>query len=235
MKVLLIADEEDKALYDYYDESKLRDVDLIISAGDLSSRYLEFLVTVGHAPVIYVPGNHDTYYETDPPLGCDCADDRIIDYHGLRILGLGGSMKYKDGAYMYTERDMEKRIDRLRGSIKLHNGFDILLTHAPAKGYGDMDDLPHRGFRCFNELMEKYHPKYMIHGHVHKTYGEFTRVRTHTSGTTIINAYGKYNLDLKKGDHPEEGKTGSFLYDLYKNVSMGKRQRLYYGSDGENK
>ena len=91
-----------------------------------------------------------------PPLGCDCVDDRIYDFRGLRILGLGGSMRYKEGNYMYTEREMEKRIDRLRSAIALRNGFDIVVTHAPAQGYGDMDDLPHQGFRCFNELLERY-------------------------------------------------------------------------------
>ena len=107
MKVLLIADEEDKKLYDYYDPAELRDVDLIVSAGDLNPHYLEFLVTAGHAPLLYVHGNHDNCYDTMPPLGCDCVDDRIYDFRGLRILGLGGSMRYKEGNYMYTEREME--------------------------------------------------------------------------------------------------------------------------------
>lgn len=223
MKLLLISDEEDKHLYEYYDPARLKDIDLILSAGDLNVKYLEFLVTMGHAPLIYVPGNHDTYYESHPPMGCDCADDRIIDYHGLRILGLGGSMEYKKDTYLYSEKAMEKRIERLKNMIKFYNGFDILLTHSPAAGYGDLEDLPHKGFECFNDLLEKYHPKYMIHGHVHKTYGDFDRVRKHPSGTTIINAFSSYELELTKEDHPEEGKTGSFLYDLYKNVSMVKR------------
>lgn len=231
MKVLLIADEEDKKLYDYYDPAELRDIDLILSAGDLNPHYLEFLVTSGHAPLLYVHGNHDNCYDTMPPLGCDCVDDRIYDFRGLRILGLGGSMRYKEGNYMYTEREMEKRIDRLRSAIALRNGFDIVVTHAAAQGYGDMDDLPHQGFRCFNELLERYHPKYLIHGHVHPCYGgDFQRVRTHPSGTTIINCYGKYVLDLKSGDdYPEEGKTGSLLYDLYKNVSRSRSHNVYRG------
>ena len=36
MKILLIADEEDKALWDYYDPARVSEVDLIISCGDLS-------------------------------------------------------------------------------------------------------------------------------------------------------------------------------------------------------
>ena len=54
--------------------------------------------------------------------------------------------------------------------IALHNGFDILVTHSPARGYGDLDDLPHMGFACFNSLLEKWKPKYMFYGHVHANY-----------------------------------------------------------------
>lgn len=228
MKILLIADEEEKRLYDDYDPAELRDVDLILSAGDLNPHYLEFLVTAGHAPLLYVHGNHDEVYAQRPPLGCDCLDDRIYDFRGLRILGLGGSMRYKEGPYMYTEREMERRIERLRTAIALRNGIDVLVTHAPAFGYGDMEDLPHRGYQCFNEFLQRYHPKYMIHGHVHPCYGgDFQRLREHPSGTRIINGYGKYILELQSGDYPPEGKTGSILYDLYKNVSMARSHTIY--------
>lgn len=59
MKILIVADEESKALYDYYDSSRLKDIDLILSCGDLRASYLEFLVTMGRAPVLYVMGNQD--------------------------------------------------------------------------------------------------------------------------------------------------------------------------------
>jgi len=51
---------------------------------------------------------------------------------------------------MYTEQEMQKRIQKVRKDIVLKNGFDILLTHAPVKGYGDMEDLPHQGFQAFD-------------------------------------------------------------------------------------
>lgn len=39
--------------------------------------------------------------------------------------------------------------DRRDRSDLIMRRFDILLTHAPAAGINDMDDLPHRGFQCF--------------------------------------------------------------------------------------
>ena len=62
MKILVIADEESKYLWDYFDREKLKGIDLILSAGDLDPEYLSFLVTLAKAPVLFVHGNHDDKY-----------------------------------------------------------------------------------------------------------------------------------------------------------------------------
>ena len=77
MRILVIGDHESKSLWDFYEPSKLEDIDLIISCGDLSPRYLSFLVTMAHAPVLYIHGNHDDKYEMTPPEGCICVDDDL--------------------------------------------------------------------------------------------------------------------------------------------------------------
>ncbi len=196
MKILILADEECKALWDYFTPEKLDGIDLIVSCGDLKAEYLEFLVTMGRVPVLYVPGNHDSKYTERPPEGCENIDGRILTVGGLRFLGLGGSMKYGDRPFMYTEKEMRRRIWRTKQTIFNNAGFDILVTHSPARGYGDMDDLPHRGFECFNELLEHCQPKFMLHGHVHATYGSrFRRVLNHPSGAKIINGYERYLLE----------------------------------------
>ena len=216
MKILLVADHEETSLWDYWRASKTEGVDLILSCGDLNPSYLEFLVTMVNRPLLYVRGNHDDIYEEKEPLGCDCIEDKIYNFHGLRILGLGGSYKYGVRKNMYTEREMEKRISKLKWQLKINNGFDILVTHAPAYGYGDLEDLPHRGFECFNDLIEKYKPLYMFHGHVHKEYGAFQRERVHESGTKIINAYGSWMVEIKEDEYtPSEAKK-SFLSGLFR-------------------
>ena len=60
MKILLLSDQECPALYDYYMPGRLDGYDLIISCGDLNSKYLSFIVTMARVPVMYVHGNHDT-------------------------------------------------------------------------------------------------------------------------------------------------------------------------------
>ena len=150
MKILLLADEESKYLYDFFDKSKLEGIDLIISCGDLSPNYLSFLATFSSVPILYVHGNHDVCYKDTPPGGCTCIDGKLYEYKGIRILGLGGSMEYKYGGadHQYSERAMRKRIRRLLPKIKWKKGFDILVTHSPAYRINDSDDIPHTGFKC---------------------------------------------------------------------------------------
>lgn len=197
MKILVLADEPSKWLYDFYEEGKLDEYDLILSCGDLPGNYLSFLVTFAKAPVLYVTGNHD-HYDRKPPEGCICIDDQIYEYKGVRILGLGGCMQYIPGApNQYTEKEMQKRVKKLRFQLRKKKGFDILLTHAPAFGIGDLPDLPHTGFQVFLDLMEKYRPKYFFHGHVHLNYGSnISREQTYMD-TTVINAFERWTVEYK--------------------------------------
>ncbi|MEG2871756.1 MAG: metallophosphoesterase, partial [Clostridium sp.] len=103
MKILVLADCESKFLWDYFEKEKLANIDLIISCGDLAPQYLSFLATFSHAPVLYVHGNHDDCYAQTPPEGCICIEDSVYQFKGLRILGLGGSVRYKDGEHQYTQ------------------------------------------------------------------------------------------------------------------------------------
>lgn len=194
MKVLLVSDIESNYLWDFFDAEKFKCIDLIISCGDLKSEYLSFLVTMIKAPLFYIHGNHDKEYIKNPPSGCDSIDGKLVKYRGIRILGLGGSMKYNDTVFQYSERDMEKRIKKLKVNLFLNNGFDILVTHAAANGLGDEKDLCHEGFQGFNRLLNKYKPKYFIHGHTHLNYGIKPRIINYGE-TTIINSYGYFILD----------------------------------------
>lgn len=189
MKILAIADEESTYLWDYFEKSKLEGIDLIISCGDLDPRYLSFLATFTSAPVIYVHGNHDAKYKQVPPEGCICIEDQIYVYKGIRILGLGGSMQYNSDVHQYTEKEMKKRVRKLRWQLFKNRGFDILVTHSPAYGVNDGDDLPHRGFQIFNTLIDKYSPKYFLHGHVHMKYGRKHKRHDTYKNTQIINSF----------------------------------------------
>jgi len=215
VKILALADEESPALYDYYVPGRLNDYDLLISCGDLKPQYLSFLVTMTRVPLLYVHGNHDGRYERNPPEGCDCIEDKLVVYKGLRILGLGGCKQYHPGPHQYTESEMRWRILKLKWKIFWHRGVDIVVSHAPLEGVGDAEDYAHRGFQAFLDFVDRYHPTYWLHGHVHMNYGmDKNRVREY-SGTKVINAYERYVLEIPDAEIPVKRKKGDIDYRHY--------------------
>lgn len=202
MRILALADAEESWLTaERFDSKRLEGIDLIVSCGDLSADYLSFIATVQPKPVVYVPGNHDLSYGERPPEGCVCVDGRVLDFHGLRLAGLGGSMWYGGRALGYTEDQMSWRVARLVLMAQSTGGVDLVVTHAPVAGYGDLDDLPHTGFDCFGRLLERLNPSVLVHGHVHMNYGHVARELAHPCGSRLVNAYGSYVLDVAPGEH----------------------------------
>lgn len=201
MKVLTISDEECPALWDYYQPGRLDGYDLILSCGDLKAKYLSFLVTMAKCPVLYVPGNHDTSFDKLPPEGCDCIDGQIVTFNGVRILGLGGCRKYHPGPHQYTDREMWLRIAKLRLKLRRMGGVDIVVTHAPPEGLGDADDPAHWGFSALRKFIDQYHPKYLIHGHVHMSYDHQIPRVIEYNGTQVINAYERYTIEIDEGKY----------------------------------
>ena len=199
MKILLVSDQEEPYIWDYFDRERFKDIELVLSCGDLQAEYLSFIVTMISAPLIYVPGNHNTSYLTHPPEGCVSADDKLVNCNGIRIVGLGGCMRYNNREFQYTEEQMAKRIKKLRRIIRKNDGFDILLTHAPAYGLGDGDDPAHRGFESFVEILDEYSPRYFFHGHQHLNYARRQRTIQYKN-TTIVNGYGYHIIDACFGN-----------------------------------
>ena len=99
-------------------------------------------------------------------------DGSVEEWKGLTFAGLGGSIRYRPGPNQYSEREMWLRTLRLRATVRLRevigkSSVDILVTHSPPRGHGDLEDLAHQGFECFQGLVERLEPKVVLHGHVH--------------------------------------------------------------------
>ncbi|TMF70740.1 MAG: hypothetical protein E6I17_03175 [Chloroflexi bacterium] len=122
--MLAVADEVDESLYG--DVLPRLNPDLVLSCGDLPSDYLEYLVSRLDVPLLYVPGNHDPSLEPPDmswmplrtelppapgPQGCVNIDGRIVQANGLRIAGLGGSIRH---IHPYGRQIPERRIKAAR-------------------------------------------------------------------------------------------------------------------------
>lgn len=186
IRILAVADEVDQALYG----PRLRELrpDLILGCGDLPFDYLEYLRAEAEVPLLYVHGNHDpplrshsisaylppeyTSPSRQRPVGCVDVEDRWEDEVGLRIVGLGGSIRYNNGDNQYTQGEMRHRVRRLTRRTRIRHwrdgrSVDVVIAHSPPLDCGDEGDATHRGFAAFHRLVEKLEPTFMLHGHIH--------------------------------------------------------------------
>ena len=152
----------------------------------------------------------------------------MLDEIGYRAVECWGGATF-DAALRFLHEDPWVRLRKFKDGFKktklqmLFRGQNILgyrhyaddvVEYFVQKSIANGIDII-RIFDCFNDLLEKYHPAYLFHGHVHREYGDFVRQRSHPSGTQIINGYGHCIIDIPETAYPKEGATGSFFYDWY--------------------
>lgn len=184
VRLLALADEEAPSL----DVNRLREIapDVVLAAGDLPWDYLEFVASALDVPVGFVPGNHDPEIEparltragtwvrdgvltgeAPGPAGVQNLDLAVSEIGGLRVAGLGGSVRYRPGPHQYTQRQYARRCRKLVRAARRAGPVDVLLTHAPPRDCGDGDDLPHQGIDALHDLIDKLRPTWHLHGHIH--------------------------------------------------------------------
>lgn len=176
------------------------DVDLIVSCGDMPAAYLDYISSILGKPLLYVRGNHDEMYTTEPPGGIDLHNN-LFEYKGLTFIGLEGSIQYNNGPIQYTQHEMRMKVLQLAPRLRYNRwrrgyGVDVFVTHSPPRGIHDADDPPHHGFDAFLNFLTWYRPRYMIHGHVH-TWDRRKVVDTQYKHTRILNINPYYLLTVE--------------------------------------
>lgn len=217
MKILCVSDTTNSLAFSPSVAEIYKGTDLILSCGDMPLDSHDYLTTMLRKDVYYVYGNHnlkdfrknvlreknnmslpnemtEKFYGF--MLDGKCMRDKKS---GLIIAGLGGSMFYNGGDSQYSETQMKRRIWKLgyklmRNKRKYGRYLDILITHAPPAGIGDGEDPCHKGFKCFLDFMDRYQPKYLLHGHVHILDQNANRI-TEYNNTKVINISGSYLVD----------------------------------------
>lgn len=202
MQILTISDEIVPAIYSLNIKQRFPEVEMVLCCGDLPYYYIEFVVTMLGVPSFYIHGNHDSPElhadgkTIEEARGAINLEGRMVRCGGLSIAGLGGSLRYRpDGTNMYTDAEMMRRVWRLVPSMLFNfyrygSYLDILITHAPPLGIHNGPDYPHRGFKAFLWLMDRFRPRYLVHGHIHLSYGYDSGVVSSYGDTTVINTAG---------------------------------------------
>ncbi len=197
MRILSVSDRVEPILYDPGSYKCLKEIDLILSCGDLPAEYLTYLVTVYNAPLFYIRGNHDVAYDSKPPQGCVDLHGKIVVYKGIKIMGWQGSHWYNGGQLQYTESQMKKMLFMAKLKIWWNKGIDLVISHSPPRDIHDGKDSCHKGFKCFRNLIIDYSPKSFLHGHTHTSFKNREARKTRMNNTDVINTFGYYVFDYK--------------------------------------
>ena len=95
-------------------------------------------------------------------------------------------------------------------------GVDIVVTHAPPAGLGDDEDPAHWGFQALVDLLDKYQPPILVHGHVHTSYNHQLPREIIYKDTRILNACERYVFEVP--DRPVKTR------DLYQVIYKTRRK-----------
>jgi Icc-related predicted phosphoesterase len=184
-------------------EHSIPDADVLIHAGDFcgrgqASEVREFAAWLGKLPhqhKLVIPGNHDRPIEAEPATfrevfaahGIQLLINDAIEIAGFRFYGSPYTPTFLHWHFM---RD---RGEQIRAEWeKIPNGADVVITHGPAYGHGDLAP-PWRGesprhVGCFELLsrLRAIRPRLHVFGHIHDGYG--VTISDEIAGTTFINA-----------------------------------------------
>ena len=224
LKVLSISDRIDSQLLEKDTYEGFKDVDLILSCGDLPYYHIEKLFHLYEVPVLYVRGNHDPrveYGKSGPlygPRGAIDLHNRVVVLNELIIAGFEGSLPYKEGPFLYSQNEMWHfvlgMVPRLLLNKLVHGRYvDVVITHSPPFGIHDKDSNIHGGFKAFRWLIKTFQPAYFFHGHIH-VYTDEETVETVVGQTKVINTYGHRKTILRPGQRHHVPKEKPYIPSL---------------------
>tara|TARA_B110000503_G_scaffold143739_1_gene247848 strand:+ start:6973 stop:7662 length:690 start_codon:yes stop_codon:yes gene_type:complete len=204
MKITFISDTHTKH---HQITSQLPGGDLLVHAGDFSSRGLEHEVDgffdwfnglENYTNKIVIAGNHDLMFEDDPMLAKD-----IISYYpkvtylqdDLEVIGEDYSSSVKVWGSPWQPEFYNWAFNLPRGGEELKEkwdmippNMDILITHGPPWGHLDtvVGQSMNLGCELLAEQLKVVKPKIHVFGHIHTGYGYKFDGTTHFFNASVL-------------------------------------------------
>jgi len=139
---------------------------------ELTNNFKPWLANVPAKRKIIVAGNHDIIFQTNPELlpqwdaDTTYLQDDGCEYEGLKIYGSPWQIRFCDWAF----NEDEVNLAYIWG--KIPDDTDILVTHSPPWGYGDVSiGGEHLGSPSLARRVEAIRPELHVWGHIHFSYG----------------------------------------------------------------
>lgn len=178
--------------------------DVLIHAGDVSQSgtkeqvvdFMEWFAGQQHQHKIFIPGNHDFFFEQTGieeiasliPSDIIYLNDSGTEIDGVKFWGSPITPWFNDWAF-----------NRSRGAeIKQYwdlipHDTEVLITHGPPFGILDQTIRGTRtGCRELLSRITHLKPKYHIFGHIHEDYGRFTQGATTFMNVSLLDEWYKW-------------------------------------------
>ena len=199
MRLVIISDTHGK-----HSELSLPEGDMIIHAGDVSrkgsrtevSEFLSWFSSLNFKHRIFIPGNHDFFFEKESQENIrDAIPDNVVYLNDssvaigeLKIWGSPVTPWFYDWAF---NRQRGTQIEKHWSLIP--SDTNILVTHGPAYGIFDRTvNREHVGCRDLLRRIGEVNPAFHICGHIHEGYGRETCGETEFINASVLNE--KYEL-----------------------------------------
>lgn len=134
MKILCVSDQIDPLVYSTQAKERFSDIDLVLSAGDLPSDYIDFIVSTLNRPTYFIFGNHNLsefgyYHKQKPHKGAHptLQYESTLDMKGSFGGIYTGFKSLKDKTLLIERPNGKKRpllIAGASGSISYNNGLN---------------------------------------------------------------------------------------------------------------
>ena len=194
--------------------------DLLLLAGDicpeedhslkyqarwLGNDFREWLEGLAADNVVACAGNHDYLFDLAPDLVPELPwtylKDSGAQVAGLKIWGSPWTPYFHGMAYNAPEDENDElsSLPKTESEPFLTSRYalvpddtDILVVHAPPRGYGDFIDGHHVGSKALLTTIDRVQPLICVFGHIHQGRGRWRRGQTQLFNATVLDA--EYNL-----------------------------------------
>lgn len=168
--------------------------DLLLVAGDicpvrdhsldrqalwLDTSWRSWLEQVPARQIVGIAGNHDFIFERAPervPTGLRWTylQDAGCTMEGLSIWGTPWQPYFRNWAFNASAAGVRGEMFLAEKWAMIPSGVDVLITHGPPLGYGDLTTDGHRvGSASLHDRAMAVHPKLHVFGHIHESHGRW--------------------------------------------------------------